>query len=198
MKSPCAGEEESNHAPSKVEEAWSALNDRSLVVMVEQLFFHLLKILNICAHVLDDTPPGPAVKVKKALNRSWLPYCYHISNIYYNGIKSFAISVNLSFQATLPSLSNTPSLSPIRRKSKEKEMMEPSTTPMSPKKGEVNTGSHTCSATCWPYIWIIPLSANKENKSHGVLYYLLIEYLQVSCTVFLYRQSSGQHSDTSG
>ncbi len=70
MKSPCAGEEESNPAPSKVEEAWSALNDRSLVVMVEQLFFHLLKILNICAHVLDDTPPGPAVKVKKALNRS--------------------------------------------------------------------------------------------------------------------------------
>lgn len=70
MKSPCAGEEESNPAPSKVEEAWSALNDRALVVMVEQLFSHLLKILNICAHVLDDTPPGPAVKVKKALNRS--------------------------------------------------------------------------------------------------------------------------------
>uniref|UniRef100_A0A673ILQ8 Huntingtin n=1 Tax=Sinocyclocheilus rhinocerous TaxID=307959 RepID=A0A673ILQ8_9TELE len=105
MKSPWAGEEESNPAPSKVEEAWPALNDRSLVVMVEQLFSHLLKILNICAHVLDDTPPGPAVK------------------------------------ATLPSLGNTPSLSPIRRKGKEKEMMEPSTTPMSPKKGgEANTG----------------------------------------------------------
>ncbi|XP_052401425.1 huntingtin isoform X2 [Carassius gibelio] len=105
MKSPWAGEEESNPAPPKVEEAWPALNDRSLVVMVEQLFSHLLKILNICAHVLDDTPPGPAVK------------------------------------ATLPSLGNTPSLSPIRRKGKEKEMMEPSTTPMSPKKGgEANTG----------------------------------------------------------
>lgn len=64
MKSPWAGEEESNPAPSKVEEPWPALNDRSLVVMVEQLFSHLLKILNICAHVLDDTPPGPAVKVK--------------------------------------------------------------------------------------------------------------------------------------
>uniref|UniRef100_A0A673IQF8 Huntingtin n=1 Tax=Sinocyclocheilus rhinocerous TaxID=307959 RepID=A0A673IQF8_9TELE len=106
MKSPWAGEEESNPAPSKVEEAWPALNDRSLVVMVEQLFSHLLKILNICAHVLDDTPPGPAVK------------------------------------ATLPSLGNTPSLSPIRRKGKEKEMMEPSTTPMSPKKGgEANTAA---------------------------------------------------------
>uniref|UniRef100_A0A673IMQ9 Huntingtin n=1 Tax=Sinocyclocheilus rhinocerous TaxID=307959 RepID=A0A673IMQ9_9TELE len=106
MKSPWAGEEESNPTPSKVEEAWSALNDRSLVVMVEQLFSHLLKILNICAHVLDDTPPGPAVK------------------------------------ATLPSLGNTPSLSPIRRKGKEKEMTEPSTTPMSPKKGgEANTAT---------------------------------------------------------
>uniref|UniRef100_A0A671P6T4 Huntingtin n=1 Tax=Sinocyclocheilus anshuiensis TaxID=1608454 RepID=A0A671P6T4_9TELE len=106
MKSPWAGEEESNPAPSKVEEAWPALNDRSLVVMVEQLFSHLLKILNICAHVLDDTPPGPAVK------------------------------------ATLPSLGNTPSLSPIRRKGKEKEMIEPGTTPMSPKKGgEANTAA---------------------------------------------------------
>uniref|UniRef100_A0A8C2ADF5 Huntingtin n=1 Tax=Cyprinus carpio TaxID=7962 RepID=A0A8C2ADF5_CYPCA len=106
MKSPWAGEEESNSAPSKVEETWPALNDRSLVVMVEQLFSHLLKILNICAHVLDDTPPGPAVK------------------------------------ATLPSLGNTPSLSPIRRKGKEKEMTEPSTTPMSPKKGgEANTAT---------------------------------------------------------
>ncbi|XP_039546229.1 huntingtin isoform X4 [Pimephales promelas] len=105
MKSPWAGEEESNTAPSKVEEPWPALNDRSLVVMVEQLFSHLLKILNICAHVLDDTPPGPAVK------------------------------------ATLPSLANTPSLSPIRRKGKEKDMTEPSNTPMSPKKGgETNTG----------------------------------------------------------
>ncbi|XP_067297352.1 huntingtin isoform X3 [Pseudorasbora parva] len=105
MKSPWAGEEEANPAPSKVEEAWPALNDRSLVVMVEQLFSHLLKILNICAHVLDDTPPGPAVK------------------------------------ATLPSLANTPSLSPIRRKGKEKDMTEPSNIPMSPKKGgETNTG----------------------------------------------------------
>ncbi|XP_077102662.1 huntingtin isoform X9 [Siphateles boraxobius] len=105
MKSPWPGEEESNPAPSKVEEAWPALNDRSLVVMVEQLFSHLLKILNICAHVLDETPPGPAVK------------------------------------ATLPSLANTTSLSPIRRKGKEKETTEPSNTPMSPKKGgETNTG----------------------------------------------------------
>nr|XP_055060920.1 huntingtin isoform X1 [Misgurnus anguillicaudatus] len=105
MKSPWAGEEETNPAPSKQEEAWPALNDRALVAMVEQLFSHLLKILNICSHVLEDTPPGPAVK------------------------------------ATLPSLSNTPSLSPIRRKGKEKDMTEQSSTPMSPKKGgETNTG----------------------------------------------------------
>ncbi|XP_071385719.1 huntingtin isoform X1 [Centroberyx affinis] len=112
MRSPWAGEEEGNSgssnpggAPSKVEEPWAALSERSLVAMVEQLFSHLLKILNICAHVLDDTPPGPAVK------------------------------------ASLPSLANTPSLSPIRRKGKEKEAAEPSTAPMSPKKSnEVNTG----------------------------------------------------------
>lgn len=105
MKSPWASEEEPNPTPSKQEEAWPAINDRALVTMVEQLFSHLLKILNICSHVLEDTPPGPAVK------------------------------------ATLPSLSNTPSLSPIRRKGKEKDMTEQSSTPMSPKKGgETNTG----------------------------------------------------------
>lgn len=87
-----------------MEEPWAGLSERSLVAMVEQVFSHLLKILNICAHVLEDTPPGPAVK------------------------------------ATLPSLSNTPSLSPIRRKGKEKDATEPSAAPMSPKKSnEVNT-----------------------------------------------------------
>uniref|UniRef100_A0A673B0H5 Huntingtin n=1 Tax=Sphaeramia orbicularis TaxID=375764 RepID=A0A673B0H5_9TELE len=70
MRNPWAGEEESSSGstnasagPSKLEEPWAALSERSLVAMVEQLFSHLLKILNICAHVLDDTPPGPAVKV---------------------------------------------------------------------------------------------------------------------------------------
>uniref|UniRef100_UPI003AAC632E huntingtin isoform X2 n=1 Tax=Centroberyx gerrardi TaxID=166262 RepID=UPI003AAC632E len=119
MHSPWAGEEEGNSgssnpggAPSKVEEPWAALSERSLVAMVEQLFSHLLKILNICAHVLDDTPPGPAVK------------------------------------ATLPSLANTPSLSPIRRKGKEKEAAEPSTAPMSPKKSnEVNTAGRPADST---------------------------------------------------
>ncbi|XP_041641127.1 huntingtin isoform X2 [Cheilinus undulatus] len=112
MRNPWAGEDEGSSGgtnasggPNKMEEPWAGLSERSLVVMVEQLFSHLLKVLNICAHVLDDTPPGPAVK------------------------------------ATLPSLSNTPSLSPIRRKGKEKETAEPSAAPMSPKKSnEVNTG----------------------------------------------------------
>ncbi|KAM9314624.1 huntingtin isoform 2-T2 [Pholidichthys leucotaenia] len=110
MRNPWAGEEEGNSGnasggPNKIEEPWAALSDRSLVAMVEQLFSHLLKALNICAHVLDDTPPGPAVK------------------------------------AALPSLSNTPSLSPIRRKGKEKETAEPNAAPMSPKKSnEANTG----------------------------------------------------------
>ena len=67
MRSPWAGEEESSPAPpaapGKLEEPWAALGERPLVALVEHLFSHLLKILNICAHVLDDTPPGPAVKV---------------------------------------------------------------------------------------------------------------------------------------
>ncbi|XP_029308968.1 huntingtin isoform X8 [Cottoperca gobio] len=112
MRNPWAGEEEGSSGgtntsggPNKMEEPWAGLSERSLVAMVEQLFSHLLKILNICAHVLDDTPPGTAVK------------------------------------ATLPSLSNTPSLSPIRRKGKEKDAAEPSAAPMSPKKSiEINTG----------------------------------------------------------
>lgn len=68
MRNPWAGEEEGSSGntsggPNKMEEPWAALSERSLVSMVEQLFSHLLKVLNICAHVLDDTPPGPAVKV---------------------------------------------------------------------------------------------------------------------------------------
>uniref|UniRef100_A0A7N6BJT5 Huntingtin n=1 Tax=Anabas testudineus TaxID=64144 RepID=A0A7N6BJT5_ANATE len=112
MRNPWAGEDDgssgstnSSGGPNKMEEPWAALSERPLVAMVEQLFSHLLKVLNICAHVLDDTPPGPAVK------------------------------------ASLPSLSNTPSLSPIRRKGREKDAAEPSAAPMSPKKNnEVNTG----------------------------------------------------------
>lgn len=56
-------EEEASPAATRQEEVWPALGDRSLVPMVEQLFSHLLKVLNICAHVLDDVAPGPAVKV---------------------------------------------------------------------------------------------------------------------------------------
>lgn len=70
MRNPWAGEEEGSSGntntsggSNKMEEPWAGLSERSLVVMVEQLFSHLLKVLNICAHVLDDTPPGPAVKV---------------------------------------------------------------------------------------------------------------------------------------
>ncbi|KAG8015101.1 Huntingtin, partial [Nibea albiflora] len=51
-------------------------------------------------------------------------------------------------KATLPSLSNTPSLSPIRRKGKEKDAAEPSVAPMSPKKGnEVNTAGRPADST---------------------------------------------------
>ncbi|KAJ1060977.1 hypothetical protein K5549_002264 [Capra hircus] len=99
LRSSWASEDEASTAASKQEEAWPALGDRTLVPMVEQLFSHLLKVINICAHVLDDVAPGPAVK------------------------------------AALPSLTNPPSLSPIRRKGKEKEPGEQASVPVSPKKG---------------------------------------------------------------
>lgn len=70
MRNPWAGEEEGSSGSTstsggsnKVEEPWASLSERSLVAMVDQLFSHLLKVLNICSHVLDDNPPGPAVKV---------------------------------------------------------------------------------------------------------------------------------------
>ncbi|XP_075848995.1 huntingtin isoform X5 [Microcebus murinus] len=99
LRSSWTSEEEANSAANKQEEVWPALGDRTLVPMVEQLFSHLLKVINICAHVLDDVAPGPAIK------------------------------------AALPSLTNPPSLSPIRRKGKEKEPGEQASVPLSPKKG---------------------------------------------------------------
>ncbi|XP_013013172.2 huntingtin isoform X3 [Cavia porcellus] len=99
LRSSWASEEEANPTATRQEEVWPALGDRTLVPMVEQLFSHLLKVINICAHVLDDVAPGPAIK------------------------------------AALPSLTNPPSLSPIRRKGKEKEPGEQASAPLSPKKG---------------------------------------------------------------
>ncbi|XP_066488921.1 huntingtin [Tiliqua scincoides] len=98
LKNPWTTEEESNAGPAKQEEPWPALADRSVVTLVEQLFSHLLKVINICAHVMDDVVPGPTMK------------------------------------ATLPSLTNPPSLSPIRRKGKDREVAEQASVPMSPKK----------------------------------------------------------------
>ncbi|NXD10189.1 HD protein, partial [Nothocercus nigrocapillus] len=99
LKNPWSVEEDANQGVVKQEEPWPALADRNLVSLVEQLFSHLLKVINICAHVMDDVAPGPAVK------------------------------------AALPSLTNPPSLSPIRRKGKERESAEQASVPMSPKKG---------------------------------------------------------------
>ncbi|XP_043304434.1 huntingtin isoform X4 [Cervus canadensis] len=99
LRSSWTSEDEASAAATKQEEVWPALGDRTLVPMVEQLFSHLLKVINICAHVLDEVAPGPAVK------------------------------------AALPSLTNPPSLSPIRRKGKEKEPGEQASVPVSPKKG---------------------------------------------------------------
>ncbi|XP_040191278.1 huntingtin isoform X2 [Rana temporaria] len=98
LKNPWTAEDEANQTANKQEEPWPALGDRSMVGLVDQLFIHLLKAINICSHVIDDVPPGPVVKT------------------------------------TLPSLTNPPSLSPIRRKGKERESVEQTTVPLSPKK----------------------------------------------------------------
>ena len=81
MRNPWSGEEEGSSggtntsaAPNKMEEPWAGLSERTLVAMLEQLFSHLLKILNICAHVLDDIPPGPAVKVHTVFCVVWFDW----------------------------------------------------------------------------------------------------------------------------
>nr|XP_054364988.1 huntingtin isoform X4 [Mirounga angustirostris] len=122
LRSSWTSEEEANPTAAKQEEVWPALGDRTLVPMVEQLFSHLLKVINICAHVLDDVAPGPAMK------------------------------------AALPSLTNPPSLSPIRRKGKEKEPGEPASVPLSPKKGsEASPASRQSDAPG-------PVTANKSSS----------------------------------
>ncbi|XP_038947715.1 huntingtin isoform X2 [Rattus norvegicus] len=129
LRSSWASEEEGSSAATRQEEIWPALGDRTLVPMVEQLFSHLLKVINICAHVLDDVTPGPAIK------------------------------------AALPSLTNPPSLSPIRRKGKEKEPGEQTSTPMSPKKGgEASTASRQSDTSG-------PVTASKSS-SLGSFYHL--------------------------
>lgn len=129
LRSSWTSEEEANSAATRQEEIWPALGDRTLVPMVEQLFSHLLKVINICAHVLDDVTPGPAIK------------------------------------AALPSLTNPPSLSPIRRKGKEKEPGEQASTPMSPKKGgEASTASRQSDTSG-------PVTASKSS-SLGSFYHL--------------------------
>ncbi|XP_031196973.1 huntingtin isoform X2 [Mastomys coucha] len=129
LRSSWTSEEEANTAATRQEEIWPALGDRTLVPMVEQLFSHLLKVINICAHVLDDVTPGPAIK------------------------------------AALPSLTNPPSLSPIRRKGKEKEPGEQASTPMSPKKGGETSAASRQSDT------LGPVTASKSS-SLGSFYHL--------------------------
>nr|AAC52218.1 huntingtin [Mus musculus] len=129
LRSSWTSEEEANSAATRQEEIWPALGDRTLVPLVEQLFSHLLKVINICAHVLDDVTPGPAIK------------------------------------AALPSLTNPPSLSPIRRKGKEKEPGEQASTPMSPKKvGEASAASRQSDTSG-------PVTASKSS-SLGSFYHL--------------------------
>ncbi|KAJ7403337.1 hypothetical protein BTVI_77632 [Pitangus sulphuratus] len=131
LKNPWSAEEDSNQGAAKQEEPWPALADRTLVTLVEQLFSHLLKVINICAHVMDDVAPGPAVK------------------------------------AALPSLTNPPSLSPIRRKGKERESVEQASVPMSPKKGGEASPvivKKKCGFTFWEQV---TLDLQNSNEKFG-------------------------------
>ncbi|ELW62765.1 Huntingtin [Tupaia chinensis] len=129
LRSSWTSEEEANLGATKQEEVWPALGERSLVPMVEQLFSHLLKVINICAHVLDEVAPGPAIK------------------------------------AALPSLTNPPSLSPIRRKGKEKEPGEQASVPLSPKKGNEASTASRQSDTSGPV-------TTSKSSSVGSFYHL--------------------------
>ncbi|XP_067414992.1 huntingtin isoform X3 [Emydura macquarii macquarii] len=129
LKNPWSTEEDMNQGAAKQEEPWPALADRTLVTLVEQFFSHLLKAINICAHVVDDVAPGPAIK------------------------------------AALPSLSNPPSLSPIRRKGKEREPVEQTSVPMSPKKGSETNPATRQTDTSGP-------APTSKSSSLGSFYHL--------------------------
>lgn len=46
--------------PEQAEEQhWSCLSDRLLVPQAEALLTHLARMLNLCAHVVDEVSPGP-------------------------------------------------------------------------------------------------------------------------------------------
>nr|AAH80340.1 huntingtin [Xenopus tropicalis] len=79
LKNPWTSEEETSQGANKQEEPWPALGDRAVVGMVDQLFIHLLKAINICAHVIDDITPGPVVKVRHYvcyINGTIVDRCY--------------------------------------------------------------------------------------------------------------------------
>uniref|UniRef100_A0A670ZHB4 Huntingtin n=1 Tax=Pseudonaja textilis TaxID=8673 RepID=A0A670ZHB4_PSETE len=129
-------EDEASVPATKQEESWAALADRTLALLVDHLFSHLLKIINICSHILDDVVPGPTLK------------------------------------ATLPSLTNPPSLSPIRRKAKEKEVAEQTMVAISPKKTSENSPAPRPSDTS---------SSAPPSKSSSTLgnFYHLPSYLKL-------------------
>ncbi|XP_070613102.1 huntingtin isoform X1 [Erythrolamprus reginae] len=129
-------EDEASIPAAKQEDPWAAVSDRMLALLVDHLFSHLLKIVNICSHILDDVIPGPTLK------------------------------------ATLPSLTNPPSLSPIRRKTKEKEVTDQTTVAISPKKTSENSPAPRPSDTS---------SSTPPSKSSSTLgnFYHLPSYLKL-------------------
>ena len=48
-----------NVTPGSEDSHWASLADRSLVPLASQLLEHLARLLNVCAHVIDEQTPGP-------------------------------------------------------------------------------------------------------------------------------------------
>ncbi|XP_070540509.1 huntingtin-like isoform X2 [Ptychodera flava] len=60
FKSLRTNNDKANQAESSEEVSnWSAFQDKSLVPLADQLLQHLARLLNVCAHVIEGTQPGP-------------------------------------------------------------------------------------------------------------------------------------------
>ncbi|XP_061171379.1 huntingtin-like isoform X1 [Saccostrea echinata] len=52
--------EESNSTNDGEGVKWGAVSDRLLIPFLDQLLFHIARVLNCCVHVIDEQVPGPA------------------------------------------------------------------------------------------------------------------------------------------
>ncbi|XP_052100645.1 huntingtin-like [Mytilus californianus] len=51
--------DDSHHTEEHPETKWAAISDRVLVPLIDQLFTHIARLLNIFTHVIEENVPGP-------------------------------------------------------------------------------------------------------------------------------------------